>query len=378
MTEPLIDELPPPRCWAEIDLAALRHNAARLQSLMGDSGGLMAIVKADAYGHGLPAVVEALAELVAWFGVANYREARRAREAAGGKAVGILVLGPATPAEVGPLVSEGFSASVSLPSEVAAYAAAAVRLGKRARLHAVVDTGMGRMGALPEDFAALVEAIRHDPHCLLEGIATHFPSADEDEPFTRAQIARFREIVERIAPEPGCLVHLGNSAGLIGFQRETPFANLARPGLSLYGVSPLPEIEVDLRPVLSLKTRVTLVREVPAGTGISYGRTYVTDRPARVATLAAGYGDGYPRSLSGQGADVLVGGKRCPLLGRVTMDQIVVDVTGLAKVEAGNEAVLIGRQGDEAIPAAELAKKAGTIPWEILTGITRRVVRVYQ
>ncbi len=376
MTMPSSSENPPPRCWAEIDLDALRHNAALCRRLAGPRCGIMAIVKADAYGHGLPEAVAALAGETAWFGVANLREARRVHAAAGGKAEGILILGPAAPEEIAPLVAEGFSGSVSLPEEVEAYAAAAARSGTKARLHAVADTGMGRIGCGPGAFAALVAKIRNDPHCVLEGIATHFPSADEDADFTRDQIGRFRSLMEASAPGPGCHVHLANSAGLIGFQAEMPFATLARPGLALYGVSPLPEAGVDLRPVLGLKTRVTLVRELPAGASISYGRTFTTAGLMRVATLAAGYGDGYPRHLSGSGASVLIGGKRCPLLGRVTMDQIVVDVSSVDGVARGDEAVLIGRQGKEEITAAELAAKAGTIPWEILTGITSRVERL--
>lgn len=338
----------------------------------------MAIVKANAYGHGLPEVVAALADRFSWFGVANFHEAKCARNAVGGRAAEFLILGPAAPEEVELIAAEGFHGSVSLPEEVDAYSAAAEKLGLAARLHAVVDTGMGRMGALPDAFPALVERIRRDPFCRLDGIASHFPSADEDKLFTRNQIARFRSLLESVRPEPGCHIHLSNSAGLLGFQEEMPFATLARPGLALYGVSPLPRVGRDLKPVMSLKTRVTLVRDLPAGTGVSYGRTFVTSRPTRVATLAAGYGDGYPRHLSGQSVSVLVGGKRCPLLGRVTMDQILVDVSRMDGVKRGDEAVLIGCQGDEDISVEEIAEKAGTIPWEILTGITSRVVRVYR
>lgn len=368
---------PPPRCWAEIDLAALRHNATWCRATAGPGCGLMAIVKADAYGHGLPEVVAALREIADWFGVANLREARRARAASGGRGQGILVLGPAAPEEVELLVAEGFSGAVSLIEEVAAYEAAAARLGSIARLHAVIDTGMGRMGCLPDQAPDLVGAIRSSLHCRLEGLASHFPSADEDRDFTLDQIARFEEIVKSLAPESGCHVHLGNSAGLIAFHEEMKGMTLVRPGLALYGISPLPELESDLRPVMTLKTRVTLVREVPSGTGISYGRSFITTRDTRVATLAVGYGDGYPRHLSHSGASVLIQGRRCPLLGRVTMDQILVDVTDLPFVARGEEAVLMGKQGDEEITAAEIARRADTIPWEILTGITSRVQRVH-
>jgi alanine racemase len=367
-----------PRCFAEIDLVALRHNLGVCKQLAGSDCGLMAIVKADAYGHGLAEVAASLAGEVEWFGVANLEEARLVHRSASGKETGILVLSPATPWEIEAIVREGFSGSVSLPEEVDAYAEAAARSGREARLHAVVDTGMGRMGSQPSAFPDLVECILSRSGCRLEGIATHFPSADEDAGFTRSQIERFREIISRFPPEPGRLIHLGNSAGLLGFHVETGFATLARPGLALYGVSPVPPLGETLRPALSLKTRVTLVREMPAGSGISYGRTFVTPRRMRVATLAAGYADGYPRSLSHSGAEVLIRGTRCPVLGRITMDQTVVDVSSVERVAAGDEVVLIGQQGDERITATELAEKAGTIPWEILTGLSNRVRRIYR
>jgi len=368
---------PPPRCWAEIDLGALRQNAALCRSLAGPGCEMMAIVKADAYGHGLPEVVGALSGIATWFGVANLREARRTRAASNGSERGILVLGPATPEEVEPLVAEGFSGAVSLPEEVAAYESAAARLGTTARLHAVIDTGMGRMGCLPDDAGALVSAIRSNAHCQLEGLASHFPSADEDRTFTLDQIKSFKTLAAALAPGAGCQIHLGNSAGLLGFQGEMTGMTLVRPGLALYGISPFPGEGSGLCPVMSLKTRVTLVREVPAGTGISYGRTFITERNSRIATLAVGYGDGYPRQLSGAGADVLIQGRRCPLLGRVTMDQILVDVTELPSVARGEEAVLMGKHGDGEITAIEIAQRADTIPWEILTGITSRVERTY-
>ncbi|MCB1203351.1 MAG: alanine racemase [Verrucomicrobiae bacterium] len=368
----------PPRCSAEIDLGALRHNLYVCRQFAGPNCRLMAIVKADAYGHGLEKVTATLAGEVDWFGVANLEEARQVHRSTDGRETGILVLSPATPWEIEAIVREGFSGSVSLTEEVEAYAEAARRSGCAARLHAVVDTGMGRMGSQPSAFPELVESIHSHPGCRLEGLATHFPSADEDAAFTHSQIGSFREIVTRCAPKSGCQVHLGNSAGILAFHGETAFATLARPGLALYGISPIPSLGEALRPVLSLKTRVTLVREVPAGSGISYGRTFVTPHPMRVATLAAGYADGYPRHLSNSGAEVLIQGKRCPVLGRITMDQTVVDISSLDQVAAGEEVVLIGRQGEEWISATELAERAGTIPWEILTGLSTRVRRIYR
>lgn len=365
------------RCWAEIDLEALRENARRCSIFAGSRCRLMAIVKADAYGHGLERVVTALANEVDWFGVANLREAQRARIAAGSD-LPILILSPPTPGEIESIVAGRFSASISSREEVTSFAAAAAKLGIPAKLHAVADTGMGRMGAQGAAFQKLAEEIKETPGCLLEGLETHFPSADEEPEFTREQIGRFRELLQGIPGRDHCEIHLGNSAGLLGFREATPFATLTRPGLALYGISPLPGSPADLRPALSLKSRVTLVRRIPAGTSISYGRTFIADRDMKVATLGVGYGDGYPRHLSSTGMDVLIRGKRCPLLGRVTMDQIVVDVSHLVTTpSSGEEVILIGAQDEETITAAEMAEKAGTIPWEILTGITSRVERVY-
>ena len=372
--------LPPPRCWAEIDCAALRQNANVLRALAGEKCDVMAIVKADGYGHGLEKVGRVLAEVgISWFGVANVEEALRLGDTIG-EFDGVLVLSAAAcDAERTAIVAHGFSGTVSSFEEVEAYARVAKELSQSARLHAVVDTGMGRMGIGEREIGALIDAIGQHSELQLEGIATHFPSADEDAEFTNRQIDSFNQIVASLEIPDGCHFHLANSAGVIGFQKKMPQAALIRPGLAIYGISPLPEIPTGLKRALTLKARVTLVRELNSGASVSYGRTFIADKKMRVATLAAGYGDGYPRSLSGSGIEVLIGGKRCPLIGRVTMDQIVVDVSALDsdEVQSGDEAVLIGNQGAESISTAEFAEKAGTIPWEILTSLTRRVKRVY-
>lgn len=370
------DTLPPPRCWAEIDLPALAHNAEVCKELAGCK--LMAIVKADAYGHGLEEVARTLLGKVAFFGVANVREALRIREALRESSPQILILSPATPDEVGAIVSHEFAASVSSEKEVEIFSEMAQRLETKAFLHAVADTGMGRMGSPVSEFPALVSKIVEDPYCSLDGVDTHFPSADEDTSFTRSQIATFESILHSLALPEGVHVHLANSAGIIGYSDEMPFATVVRPGLALYGISPLEQPSADLLPTLAWKSRIGLVRDIPAGTSISYGRTFIAEKPMTVATLGVGYGDGYPRHLTGKGAPVLISGQRCPIVGRVTMDQIVVDVSDLGeRVSPGDEAVLIGEQRGERILAEEIADLAETIPWEILTGITGRVERVY-
>jgi alanine racemase len=376
------------RCWAEIDLSAIRHNAEVASRLAGAGTGIMAIVKANAYGHGLAEVVRALPEIVAMFGVANLDEAQAVRAALGTDSPAdsairnphsaipsIFILGPALPGERPDIVAGGFVPAVSSLKEAAAYSA----LGhhRPVRIHLAIDTGMGRMGIGEEDARDVIREIIRMPDLVIDGIGTHLPVADEDEPFTREQLARFQGVLAGIR-ELGVqapFIHALNSAGLFRFPGQG--GTLARAGLMLYGSSPLPGHQVELRPALALKTRITLIRDLPAGHGISYGRTFITPHPMRVATLAIGYADGCDRHLSNQGADALIHGQRCPLLGRVTMDQIMVDVSHVTEAAIGDEAILIGSSGSQEILAAEVAAKAGTIAWEIFTSIGPRVDRVY-
>jgi len=367
---------PPSRCWAEIDLAALRHNA---DVALAESGcKIMAVVKANGYGHGAPVVAAALKDKVALFGVANLYEAEELRFS--GITTPILLLSACLPEEEEIAVEHGYHVAINSLAEATTLDATAARAGKKALVHLVADTGMGRMGIIqPEWTLELMAALLQFKNLSWEGVGSHLPSPDEDEEFTRDQIEVFRRCVS-IALEAGLQphwIHLSNSAGLLGYREPQGLCSLARPGLMLYGVSPLPDKQGLLREVLTWKTRITLVRELPPGHGVSYGRTYVTNAPTRVATLACGYGDGYPRQVSGKSASVLIHGEQCPILGRVTMDQIMVDVTALqSPALPGDEAVVLGTQGCQSITASELAEKAGTIPWHIFTGITARVERV--
>lgn len=358
------------RTWAEVDLGALRHNVAVARSCAAKAK-IMAVVKADAYGHGLSRVVRTLKPDIQWFGVANVSEGLEVLRAAPDASV--YVLGALLPAERRVAVEHGMVIAVSTADE----ALALQEIGRPVRVHLVVDTGMGRIGCLEHELAHLREVIARLPRLRLEGLATHLPSADEDEEFTRRQLrqtgALWRSATD-VAEK-----HLSNSAGLLKFSGDQQGATMHRPGLMLYGISPLPEFQPLLRPVMALKSRITLIRSLPTGRSVSYGRTFVTERETRIATVGAGYGDGYPRHLSNRGTEVLVAGMRCPVLGRVTMDQIMIDVTAAGdQVQAGAEVVLFGEQGLERILVSELAEKAGTIPWEILTGITRRVPRLYR
>ena len=365
------------RTWAEIDLGSLRHNAATARTHSGCE--VMAIVKANAYGHGAVPVAHALMEDVAMFGVANVEEAKELRE--GGIALPILLLSACLPQEEEPALLQGFHICVSTCEEAVAIDALASKLGVKAHAHAVVDTGMGRMG-FPEQAwdAACIGELVALRHIVWEGLASHLPSPDEDAAFTSAQIARFARCVDtaKAAGMQPRWIHTANSAGLLGYAEQRDVCNLVRPGLMLYGISPLPEHQPLLHPVLTWKTRITLIRELPSGRGVTYGRTFVTSRQTRVATLACGYADGFPRQVSGNGAYVVIHGQRCPVLGRVTMDQMMVDVTDLAEAAlVGDEVVLLGNQGTGSVNAVELARQAGTIAWHVFTGITARVARCY-
>ena len=336
----------------------------------------MAIVKANAYGHGLAEVVRALRGPVAMYGVANVREAEAVREALGaGDVTGIFILGPALPAERPEIVAGGFIPAVSSLKEAAAYSA--LGQGRPVQVHLVIDTGMGRIGIAEKDARETVAEIVRMPDLRIAGAATHLPVADEDEAYTQDQLARFQRALAALR-EVGVdapLIHALNSAGLYRFPHHA--GTVVRAGLMLYGSSPLPGLQVQLKPALTLKTRITIIRDVAEGHGVSYGRTFITPRPMRIATLAIGYADGYQRHLSGQNADVLIHGLRCPVLGRVTMDQIMADVSGVSEAAIGDEAILIGAAGNEEIPAGELAAKSGTIAWEIFTGLGPRVDRIY-
>jgi alanine racemase len=358
---------PPYRTWAEIDAAAVAANAETIKAHT--NAGLIAVVKANAYGHGIANVVPALVGCADMFGVANLTEAREVRAAAPDAPV--LLLGPAAPEERPEVIAAGFIPLVSSVDEAAAYSQ--LSQTRRSPIHLKLDTGMGRIGLWYEDAVIAVREIRTLRGVTITGIASHLPVADEDAEFTAEQLSLFHRTAALLKEEEGLAqakVHVCNSAGAIAFPGSA--GDLTRVGLALYGSSPIPDFQPRLQVPLTWKTQVTLVREVPAGRTVSYGRTYTTTRVSRLATLAVGYADGYRRHLSGQGAEVLIRGRRCPVVGRVTMDQIVVDVTDLERCEAGDEVTLMGAE----ILAAELARKAGTIPWEIFTGLGNRVVRL--
>ncbi len=358
------------RIRAEVDHGALRHNAAAMRKLVGDQTGLIAVVKADGYGHGGPEVAQTLAPFAEQFGVATVGEARAVRAAVLDK--DILILSPCLPDERRVVVDEGFIPVVSSTAEAKAYA----RLvqGKPARIHLCVDTGMGRIGVWQDDALKTAQGIAAIEGLDIESVSTHLPVADSDPAFTAEELRAWETLIGQLrAILPTAKFHALNSAGSL--QRPEHAADRVRPGLALYGISPLPDFQQLLRPAMTLKTRITLVRDVGPGRGISYGRDFITAQPMRIATLAMGYADGYPRQTSNQGAQVLIRGKRCPILGRITMDHFMVDVTDLPRdVAPGEEVVLFGKQGDGEITVGEVAGWAGTITWDVLTRLGKRVV----
>lgn len=370
------------RCWAEVDLDALRGNLAWLRHRVGPQVKIMTVVKADAYGHGLKQIAALLMQSgTDIFGVANLAEARAIHSV--GQGWPVLMLGACLPGEVGSAVLDGVRPTISTPDEAKQFSRAAVKLNKLVHAHIKVDTGMGRLGISPGKARELLVGMRQLPGIEVEGLYTHYSSVEDDAGFSRWQRKQFEKLLGELAREgirvP--LIHANNSGALL-LEPDTLF-NLVRPGLLVYGIVPPGKRRVEsilrnhLRPALSLKCRVSLVKKISRGTSLSYGRAFVAPRAMRVAILTAGYGDGYLRAASNR-ARVLVGGRRCAVLGRVTMDQMMVDVSRVTNVRPGDEAVLIGDQGREAISASDLAAWCGTIAWEVLTSISYRVPRIYR
>lgn len=357
------------RSWCEIRLGALRHNLKFVRGLVGSGVKVMPMVKADAYGHGMIPVARVFEEEGAdMIGCANALEGKSLREA--GIQTPLLLLSGVVLDELKMIFENDLTLTVSSLKEVEQIARAAEVLEMKADVHVKVDTGMGRLGCAVEEATEVMGKVMRDPRLHLQGFYSHYACADEDAAFTLRQW----KLYSGIASPDGILRHICNSAGMLTLKNS--YEDMVRPGLVLFGVSPLKGFKDHFEPALSWFTRVVRVREVPKGTTISYGATYITPRPMRVATLSVGYGDGYFRSLSNRGR-VLIAGKSCPVLGRVTMDQIVVDVSSLGAVRAGDRATLLGREGEEEITASDLADWAGTIPYEIWCHITGRVVKTY-
>lgn len=370
------------RCWAQIDLAALERNVGRIRSTLPAHIRYIAVVKADAYGHGVAEMASRLMHSGAdAFAVANVREAAELREI--GQGWPILVLGPLLPHEDAALLDDDLIGCLSGEDELERFEQLGRQRGRPVRVHLKVDTGMGRVGVWYERAACLFEKIRSAQHVSLEGVFTHFSSADSDPAFTRLQRERFIDVLGQFGLDAreraSLLIHADNSAGIDTFARGGPF-NAVRVGLLQFGLKPYPGSllgKIQPEPVLSLHARVSLIKDLPAGTPISYGKTCVLEKPTRIAVLALGYADGLGTAASNR-AQVLIGGQRCPVLGRVTMDQTIVDISHLDfPVQTGDEAVLIGRQGVGAIDVLEYSSWAKNVPWESFCVLSKRVPRVY-
>ena len=365
-----------PRVWAEIDPSALAHNIALLKARFGPAR-VMAVVKADAYGHGVAQIAPLCAEFgLSDFGVATPAEGAALRPLLPPDAA-IYLLGPALPSEAPAIVYHCLTLLLSDLEMGQALSDAARAQNTQIAAHLDLDTGIGRAGVQLSDASALLSALDALPNLAITGIATHFADADDNPADAQCQHMLFSDFLEALGPRAqSLLAHASNSPAVLNLSPSAHHA-LIRPGLLLYGIEPIPNLfaarSLLLKPVLSLKTRVSLCRFLPAGVTISYGRTYtVPSGGGTYATLTVGYGDGYPRGLSNRGF-VLLHGKRVPICGRICMDQMVVDVTSIPNVHAGDNATLIGTDGGETITAGILAGLIPTTPHAITTGLTSRV-----
>lgn len=367
------------RAWAQISLSNLERNLHQIRHALPEELRYIAVIKADAYGHGaLPVAVRLMRCGADMFAVANVNEAAEIREITSDWP--ILVLGPLLPEEVRSALEMNLVVAVSSADECRALAAQAARLGLRATVHVKIDTGMGRAGIWYEQVDEVLAVVRSLPLISIGGYFTHFSSADSDPGFTGLQRQRFAEAIGNTARQGRDLwVHADNSAGLDSFG-DGCNVNGVRVGLLQFGVRPHPFsllANLTVEPVFSFHTRVGLIKRLPAGTGISYGRTHILPKATRVAVLTSGYADGVPTTLGNKGR-VLINGLYCPVLGRITMDQTVVDLGDREDVAVGDVATWIGTQGAASIEVAEFAQAAGQISWEVLCSVSKRVRRVYR
>ncbi|HET9692602.1 MAG TPA: alanine racemase [Acidimicrobiales bacterium] len=396
MVEPLRSQAPAPGgaagatveagrlrpAWAEVDLDAVRANVGVLAAAAAPAS-VCAVVKAWGYGHGPVEVAAAAVEGGArHLAVALVEEGRQLRD--GGITAPVLLLSEPAPAAMGEVVRAALTPTVYTEAGLAAVCAAARAAGTTVDVHVKVDTGMHRVGAAPDRAAALALDVEGRPEVRLQGLYTHLAVADEvDDPFTAAQLATFEGVVARLAAagvRPP-LVHAANSAGAL-WHPAARF-DMVRCGIALYGLAPSADgagrgAAARLRPAMSLTARVSYVKQVEAGERLSYGLRYRLAERSTIATVPLGYADGVPRALGATGGEVLVGGRRRPIAGTVTMDQILVDCGPGAEVATGDEVVLIGRQGDEVIDAWEWALRTGTIAYEVVCGVGGRVPRTYR
>lgn len=364
--------------WAEINLVSIAHNVRAFRHHIPQPTRVMAVVKADGYGHGAVEVARAaLAAGAEWLAVALVEEGILLRQA--GLAAPILILGYLPPESMSAVIQYHLTPGIVDIVTLELMEDEALRQRRRIGVHVKLDTGMGRLGPGNDGGLDLARRVMRSNQLELDGVYTHFATADEaDKSYTLRQLDKFKSIVETIKKDrPQVIAHCANSAAAI----EIPEAqfDMVRIGISLYGMYPSPQVKplLDLQPAMALYTSISFVKDVPQGSPISYGRTFVTSRPSRIATLPLGYADGYMRTLSGK-AHVLIQGKRVRQVGRICMDYCMVDITDLPEVGTGEPVVIFGRQGSEQILADELAALAGTINYEIVCAVSARVPRYYK
>lgn len=358
--------------FAEVDLTKLAANLTRVRAQVAPSVKLLTLVKANAYGHGAVPVSQFLQEkrLCEFLGVASVEEGLQLRRA--GVELPILVLGSIYPFEAFEYaIKNKLAVTVASLEAARAVCEIAGKLKQPAFCHVKQDTGMGRIGTRRGKVIDVLELLANHPYIVLDGLYSHLSSVDTDPDYTEEQIGYYRDTLTNMQLR-GIKVnhrHLAASAALVA--RPDIHYDMVRPGHSAYG------LEKGYQPVLSLKTKVVYVKDVPAGASISYGRSFIADKPLKVATLPIGYGDGYLRALSNK-AEVLIKGKRCRVLGNITMDMMMVDITAVSPVNVGEEVIVVGKQGGDEITLNELAQKAGTIDYELCTLLSARVPRVYK
>lgn len=367
------------RTCAVVDLDAICKNMEAMKKSLPEETKIIGVVKADAYGHGAEAVADAISPYVWGFAVAAGDEAVLLRRHGVKKPV--LVLGPVHESRYEELLLGEIRPTIFTEEVARAFGEAACRLRVPGRIHLAVDTGMSRIGMEPSvEGADLVKRIADCPGIIIEGIFTHFAKADEaDKEPARKQLKTYLEFLNSLE-DRGLEIpvrHCSNSAGIL--EALGTDLTAVRAGISIYGLYPSGEVDqekVKLVPALSWRGRITCVKTIPAGASVSYGGTFTAKAPTRVATIAAGYGDGYSRALSGKGY-VLIKGRKAPVLGRVCMDQFMVDVTHIPQVKEGEEAILLGRDGEASITAEEMAFLSSGFHYEILCNIGKRVPRIY-
>ncbi len=369
------------RVYSDIDLDQVRSNVDALMALAPEGVSAIAVVKADGYGHGDVAIAKAVYNQVMGYAVATLDEAVNLRE--NGIDKPIIILGYVDPEEYATLVENSIAATVFDYETAKMLDEQAKIIGKTALCHIKIDTGMRRIGLEPNDTSIeIIKRIRTLKHLDSRGIFTHFATSDEtDKTQAKLQLQRFNMIIEKLH-EQGIdfeYKHCSNSAAIIDMPESMIGMDLVRLGIAMYGMYPSDEVDksrVELKSALELKSHVTMVKTVPAGEGVSYGRTFVTERETKLATISVGYGDGYPRALSSKGY-VLIRGQKAPIVGRVCMDQMMVDVTDIVGIQRNDSVTLIGLDGNESISVEEIAQLASTFNYEFVCDLNKRIPRNY-